>query len=102
MTVHEAWAVVQAFEQEKARLYEWYRNTETGAEITRTVVDAVIEITSSVGSIFPILRGITKGLEDLPSQTKRGIQGINEQRHQPMFDELNRQIESLKRAIERV
>lgn len=102
MTVHEAWAVVQAFEQEKARLYEWYRNTETGAEITGTVVDAVIEITSSVGSIFPILRGITKELKNLPNQTKRGIQGINEQRHQPMFDELNRQIESLERAIERV
>jgi hypothetical protein len=109
MTVDEAWAVVRAFEQEKARLWKWHRNTQTGAGITQVVGKGLSKASQGAGKglglFMPMFGGliddVAESVENLGKQVGEGIQDINEKRHFPMFEELDRHITSLEQAIEK-
>ncbi|MEG3435532.1 hypothetical protein V0288_00225 [Pannus brasiliensis CCIBt3594] len=110
MTFDEAWAVIQAFEQEKASYLEWHRNTETGAGVTELVFRGLSQAAQGAGKglklfiplVGDVVEGAAKNVENLGSQVGEGIREVNEQRHLPIFSELDQQIQSLKDAIEKV
>jgi hypothetical protein len=75
MTVEEAWAVVRAFEKQKASYLDWYNNTETGAGVTKTVFDGLSEATNTAGKglkAFPL----TAIVGDLVGGASKGIAGL--------------------------
>ncbi|MGA1133879.1 MAG: hypothetical protein ACO31I_16735 [Prochlorotrichaceae cyanobacterium] len=107
MTKKEACVVIQALEHEKSRLKEWHRNTTTGADVTKTVGKGLSEgskvAAKGMGVFMPLvgnlLSDIASGIEEMGNKVGEGIQGINEARHLPMFDELDQNIDSLNQAI---
>lgn len=109
MTIKEAWAVVEAFEEKKAEYLEWHMNTQTGADVTKTVFEGLSQAAQSTGkglSAFPLtflagelVNGTSKGVSKLGNVISENIRDINEKRHTPLIQEFNKYIASLEEAI---